>query len=162
MPRVFALTLHNKIQQNSPTHGWMGVRLDLTLVTTALFFHVKSLPLVTLNLVAQVTWDLAMKWRTPSPFPPPQLLQGPRHTLYRHNIFQYCLCCPAKLAIIDRNMFTFFYMLKKTIRFGPAVAMSRALSLPPPCTQDTITKSCVRQVRTGGGGCDITGPIFPT
>ncbi len=30
--------------------------------------------------------------RTPSPFPPPQLSQGPRLSVYWHNIFQYSLC----------------------------------------------------------------------
>jgi hypothetical protein len=39
----------------------------------ALFFPVISQPQVALNLAAQVTCDLAMKRRTPSPIPPPQL-----------------------------------------------------------------------------------------
>jgi hypothetical protein len=39
--------------------------------------------------------------------------------------------------------------------------MSSVLSLPPLHTQDTITKRCMRQVRTEGG-CDMAAPIFPT
>ncbi len=42
----------------------------LSLVATALFFHVISRPQVPLNLAAQVTCDLAMRRRTPSLLPP--------------------------------------------------------------------------------------------
>jgi hypothetical protein len=49
----------------------------LTLRAMALFFDVMSLPQVTLNLVAQVTQDLAVRPRTILPSPPPKLLQGP-------------------------------------------------------------------------------------
>jgi hypothetical protein len=41
----------------------------LTLVATALFFHVVSRPQVALNLAAQVTCDLAVRRRTPSLLP---------------------------------------------------------------------------------------------
>ncbi len=44
--------------------------LYLTLVATALFFHIISWPQVVLNLAAQVTCDLAVRRRTPSPLPP--------------------------------------------------------------------------------------------
>jgi hypothetical protein len=43
---------------------------SLTLVATALFFHVVSRPQVALNLAAQVTCDLAVRRRTPSLLPP--------------------------------------------------------------------------------------------
>jgi hypothetical protein len=33
------------------------------------FFHIISLPQVTVNLLAQVKWDLAVRWHTPSPPP---------------------------------------------------------------------------------------------
>ncbi len=43
----------------------------LTLVATALVFHVVSWPQVASNLAAQVTCDLAVRQRTPSLLPPP-------------------------------------------------------------------------------------------
>jgi hypothetical protein len=67
--------------------------LSLTLVATAIFIHVVSRPQVALNLAAQVTCDLAVRRRTPSLPPPPQLSQGPRHGLYCCGTFQYCFCC---------------------------------------------------------------------
>jgi hypothetical protein len=50
---------------------------SLTLEAMALFFHIISQPQVTLNLAAQVTWDLAVRRLTPPPLPPQQLSQGP-------------------------------------------------------------------------------------
>ncbi len=59
----------------------------LTLVATALFFHVVSRPQVALNLAAQVTCDLAVRRRTLLFSPPPQLSQGPQHGLFCHDKF---------------------------------------------------------------------------
>ncbi len=89
---------------------------------------------------------------TSYPFSPPphlQLSQGPRHSLYWHHKFQYLFMLPAKLAIIYRNIFAFFICLKKHSSFGLLVAMSWALT-PPAHKICTVTKSCMRQVRTGG------------
>jgi hypothetical protein len=49
----------------------------LTLVATALFFHVVSRPQVALNLAAQVTCDLAVRRPTPSLLPPTTVVAGP-------------------------------------------------------------------------------------
>jgi hypothetical protein len=55
----------------------------LTLVATALSFHVISRPQIALNLAARVTYS--MTWLRNGvpllPFPPPQLSQGPQHSL---------------------------------------------------------------------------------
>jgi hypothetical protein len=50
---------------------------SLSLVATALFFHVVSRPQVALNLAAQVTCDLAVRWHTPSLLPPTVVVAGP-------------------------------------------------------------------------------------
>ncbi len=93
------------------------LRISLTLVAMALFFRIMSLPQVTLNLVAEVTWNLTMRQHTPSPLPPPQLLQGPRHSLYWHNKFQYFLCCLSSWQLVIEDIFTLFDKLKKTFKF---------------------------------------------
>jgi hypothetical protein len=62
------------------------------------------------------------------------------------------------LAISSRDIFTFLKQIKKHLSFGLAVAMSRALSIPP-STEDSVTKSCVCQARPGGVR-DMAGPIF--
>jgi hypothetical protein len=50
---------------------WTNRHIEwLTLVATALFFHVVSRPKVALNLAAQVKCDLAVRRRTPSLLPP--------------------------------------------------------------------------------------------
>jgi hypothetical protein len=60
---------------------------------------------------------------------------------------------PAKLAISYRNIFTIFDKLKETFKFwASGCRVKGPLPPPPPRTQDTVTKSCLRQVRTGGGG----------
>ncbi len=51
------------------------------------FFPHLSRSQVALNLAAQVTCDLAVRRRTPSLLPPPQLSQGPRHGLFCHDKF---------------------------------------------------------------------------
>jgi hypothetical protein len=56
---------------------------SLTLTAMALFLNIISLPQVTLTLMDQVTQDLAMEWCNPTL--PPQLLQGPQHSLHLHN-----------------------------------------------------------------------------
>jgi hypothetical protein len=60
---------------------------------------------------------------------------------------------PAKLAISYMNIFTFFDNLKETIKFW-AIGCHVKGPLPPP-----LRTEC--QVRTGGGGGDMAGPIFP-
>jgi hypothetical protein len=104
----------------------------LTLVATALFFHVVSRPQVALNLAAQVTCDLAVRRRTPSLLPPTAVVAGSstRSLLSRYISILFLL--PAKLAINYINIFTFFENLKETFKFGLLVAMSRALSPLPP------------------------------
>ncbi len=60
---------------------------------------------------------------------------------------------PAKSAISYMNIFTFFDNLKETFKFW-AIGCHVKGHLPPPlCTE--------RQVRTGGGGRDMAGTIFP-
>ncbi len=65
-----------------------------------------------------------------SPNPPPQLLQGPRHGLYRHNKFQYCFFACHVGNLLHVYIY-FFENLKETFEFVLLVAMSRALSLLP-------------------------------
>jgi hypothetical protein len=57
---------------------------------------------------------------------------------------------PAKLTISYKNIFTFFDKFKETFKFWASSCQVKGLSSSPLCTQDTVTKSCVRQVRTGG------------
>jgi hypothetical protein len=52
---------------------------------------------------------------------------------------------PAKLAIIYRNIFTFFICYKKHLSFGLVVAMW-ALSLPPPLH----TRYCYEELQAPG------------
>ncbi len=82
----------------------------------AFFFHVKSLPQVTLNLVAQFTWDLAVRWRTPSPLPHTTVVTGPSTQSLLTRYISILFMLPAKLAIIYRNIFTFIYILKETFK----------------------------------------------
>jgi hypothetical protein len=49
-------------------------------------------------------------------------------------------------------------MLKETLKFWASSCHVKG-PLPPATTQDTVMKSCMRQVRTGGGGRDMAGPI---
>ncbi len=58
----------------------------------------------------------------------------------------------AKLAISYMNIFTIFYKLKETLKFW-AIGCHVKGPLPPP-----LHTRC--QVRMGGGGCDMAGPIF--
>jgi hypothetical protein len=58
---------------------------------------------------------------------------------------------PAKLAISYRNMFTFFDKLKETFKFWACSCHVKGPLTPPLPTQDTVIKSLVCQVRTGGG-----------
>jgi hypothetical protein len=59
----------------------------------------------------------------------------------------------AKLAISYRNIFTFFDKLKETFKFWASGCHVKGPLHPPLRTQDTLRKSCVHQVRTGGRGC---------
>ncbi len=52
-------------------HLYLIMRFYLNPCHHSPFFHIMSLPQVTLNLLAQVTWDLTMRRHTPSPRPPP-------------------------------------------------------------------------------------------
>jgi hypothetical protein len=98
----------------------------LTLTATALFFLVVSLPQVTLNLVAQVTGDLAVR-------------------------LQYCLCCLPSWQLVTwiYYVFTFFDKLKETFKFCYLLPCQRP-SPSPLYKQDTVTKSCMSQVTTRG------------
>ncbi len=58
---------------------------------------------------------------------------------------------PAKLAISNMNIFTFFDKLKETLKFWDIGCHVKGPPPPPLCTR------C--QVRTGGGR-DMAGPIF--
>jgi hypothetical protein len=57
---------------------------------------------------------------------------------------------PVKLTISYRNIFTLFDEIKETFKFW-ATGYHVKGPLPPPSTQDTVKKSCVPQVKTGGG-----------
>ncbi len=57
---------------------------------------------------------------------------------------------PAKMTISYKNIFPFFVKLKETFKFWASSCQVKGPSSSPLCTQDTVTKSCVRQVRTGG------------
>jgi hypothetical protein len=72
---------------------WWHVFLPLTLVVIPLFSMSSH------GLRSHWTWQVRSHetWAWDSipflPFPPPQLSQGPRHSLYWHNKFKYWICC---------------------------------------------------------------------
>ncbi len=76
--------------------------------------------------------------------PPLQLLQGPRHSLYWHDKFQYCSCCLPS--------FNFFDNLKETVKFWAIGCYVKGPLSPPLRTK--------RQVRTGWGGGDMTWQVL--
>ncbi len=80
---------------------------------------------------------------------PTTVLQGPRHSLYWHDMLQYCLCCLPSWQLVIQ-IYLPFWNVKRNLSFGLAVVMSRAL-LPPPSTHKILLQraACARS-KLGG------------
>jgi hypothetical protein len=101
-------------------------------------------------MVAQVTWDLFIRQYTPYPLPPTVAVAwSSTQSLFTQSA-SILFMLPATLTISYRNIFTFFLKLKETFKFGLAVAILRALSLPPSAHKLLLWRAVCARSKLGG------------